>query len=50
MDGKALKFTKIPARAKFPIEVTVVAWQLGCAGDIILKTATSMERTFYIVK
>ncbi|KDN56226.1 hypothetical protein [Flavobacterium seoulense] len=41
-----LHFTKIPPRAKFPVKVTVVAWQYG----IVVKSqsATPVERSFYI--
>lgn len=50
MDGDVLKFTKIPARAKFPVKVTVVAWQFGRAAEPKLAAAQSVERTFSIVK
>lgn len=46
-DGK-LVFTKIPPRAKFPIKVTVVAWQYGKAG--IVRTAEPVERSFFITQ
>jgi hypothetical protein len=45
-----LKFTPIPPRAKFPVAVTVVAWQWGRSIDPKLKTAEPVERTFQIVK
>jgi hypothetical protein len=45
-----LKFTPIPPRAKFPVAVTVVAWQWGRSIDPKLKTAEPVERTFHIVK
>jgi hypothetical protein len=32
VDGDILTFTKIPPRAKFPVKVTVVAWQWGHDG------------------
>lgn len=41
-----LTINKIPPRAKFPIKVTVVAWQYGLKGTI--QTAESVERSFYI--
>ncbi|HEU5395542.1 MAG TPA: hypothetical protein VFV81_00145 [Verrucomicrobiae bacterium] len=34
VEGDLLKFTKIPPRAKFPLRVTVVAWQHGLPGKI----------------
>jgi len=45
-----LKFTKIPLLSKYPIKVTVVAWQYGkIAGDKI-KSAEPVEQSFYIIK
>ena len=48
VEGNILRFTPIPPRAKFPIKVTVVAWQYGIAGKI--QTAEPVERSFYIVR
>jgi hypothetical protein len=48
VDGSVLKFTKIPAHAKFPIKVTVIAWQYGRAIEPKLKTAEPVERQFLI--
>jgi hypothetical protein len=50
INGDELKLTKIPPRAKFPVKVTVVAWQLGRAAEPKLKTAEPVERTFSITK
>jgi len=50
MDGDTLRFTKIPPRSKFPLKVTVVAWQYGRAAEPKLKTAEPVEREFYIAK
>jgi hypothetical protein len=50
MDGDTLRFTKIPPRAKFPVQVTVVAWQLGTASEPKLKTAMPVVQTFNITK
>lgn len=50
VDGDVLKFTKIPSRAKFPVKVTVVAWQYGSAAEPKLKTAEPVEWTFYITQ
>lgn len=50
IDGDVLKFTKIPQRTKFPVRVTVVAWQLGRSAEPKLKTATPVERTFELLK
>jgi hypothetical protein len=49
VDGK-LVFTKIPPRAKFPVKVTIVAWQYGRATEPKVKTAEAVERSFYITK
>lgn len=44
-----LRLTAIPPRAKFPLKVTVVAWQYGRASEPRLKSAVPVERTFAIV-
>ena len=44
-DGKVV-FTPIPPRSKFPLKVTVVAWQYGFSGKV--QTAEPVERSFYI--
>ncbi|MCI1647216.1 MAG: hypothetical protein LKI39_13390 [Bacteroides sp.] len=41
-------FTPIPPRTKYPVKVTVVAWQYGIAGKV--QTAEPVERSFYITK
>jgi hypothetical protein len=46
--GNEIVLTKIPPRAKFPVKVTVVAWQYGIAGEI--QTAEAVERSFYVLK
>ncbi|MCR4030663.1 MULTISPECIES: hypothetical protein [Flavobacterium] len=43
-----LYFSKIPSKAKFPIKVTVVAWQYGNQTD--LQSATPIEHHFFIMK
>ena len=47
MDGNVLKFMPLPPRAKFPVKVTVVAWQYGRATEPKLKTAVPVERMCY---
>jgi hypothetical protein len=47
-DGGTLRLTKVPPRAKFPVKVTVVAWQYGRMNEPKLKSAAPVERTFYI--
>jgi len=46
VEGDTMKFKPIPLRSKFPVKVTVVAWQWGNAK---VKTAERVERTFQIV-
>lgn len=50
IEGNELKFTPIPPRAKFPVKVTVVAWQYGRSTEPKLQTAVPVERTFSIVE
>ncbi len=45
-----LIFTEIPAGAKFPVEVSVVAYQYGNAGKPQLQSANPVTRRFRIVK
>lgn len=47
IEGDTLRFTPIPPRAKFPVKVTVVAWQWG---NKSVNTAVPVERTFVISK
>ncbi|WP_206365321.1 hypothetical protein [Sphingobacterium corticibacterium] len=39
-------FTKFPPRTKFPVKVTVVAWQYGLKDSI--QSASPVERSFYV--
>jgi hypothetical protein len=48
IDGDVSKFMKIPPRAKFPVKVTVVAWQYGRSIEPKLKTAEPVTREFFI--
>ena len=48
IDGSVLKIQKIPTRTKFPVKVTVVAWQYGIINKI--QTAEPVERCFYITQ
>jgi hypothetical protein len=49
-DEGVMHFTAIPRRARFPIEVTVVAWQWGRSIEPKLQSATPIERRFLITK
>jgi hypothetical protein len=46
VNGDILIFKPIPPRAKFPVKVTVVAWQHGLPGQV--KSATPITREFLI--
>jgi hypothetical protein len=46
--GGKLVFTKIPPRSRFPIEVTVAAWQWGRSMEPKVNTADVVTRTFRI--
>lgn len=49
VDGDTLVFTGIPPRTRWPLRVTVVAWQWGRSGEHALKAAEPVERTFSIL-
>lgn len=46
--NEKLVMTKIPPRAKFPLKVTVVAWQYGRSEEPKVQSAEAVERSFYI--
>jgi hypothetical protein len=48
ISGNKLFFTQIPAKAKYPVKITVVAWQYGVAGKI--QSATPCEQSFFITQ
>jgi hypothetical protein len=50
LDGDTLKFTAIPPRTKFPVKVTVTAWQWGRSIEPKMKTAEPVARSFYLTK
>ncbi|MCX6236399.1 MAG: hypothetical protein NTY07_02390 [Bacteroidia bacterium] len=43
-----LIFTQIPPRSKFPVKVTVVAWQYGRSTEPKIKTAEPVVQSFYL--
>lgn len=45
-----LIFTDVPENSKFPLEVSVVAWQWGSNVEPKIKTARQVEQKFHIVK
>jgi hypothetical protein len=48
--GDTLQITAVPPRAKFPVKITVVAWQYGRSNEPKLKSAEPVERTCFITK
>jgi hypothetical protein len=48
--GDTLVFTKIPPRAKFPVRITVVAWQYGRSAEPKLQSAVPVARIFYLTR
>jgi hypothetical protein len=48
--GDKLTLTHIPLRAKYPVKVTVIAWQYGRSVEPKLKSALPVERIFYVMK
>jgi hypothetical protein len=46
--GNRLNFLKIPPRSRFPVKVTVVAWQYGNSNEPKLQTAAPVINTFWI--
>ncbi|EDM28737.1 hypothetical protein LNTAR_09209 [Lentisphaera araneosa HTCC2155] len=50
IQGDKLIFTEIPPKAKFPIEVEVVAWQWGTSKGEGVRRAKNVHKTFRILK
>lgn len=48
VEGDRLRITDIPVRAKWPVRITVVAWQYGIKGKV--RTAEPVEREFFLNK
>lgn len=48
--GDTLYFTPVPPRAKFPVKITVIAWQYGRMVEPKLETAEPVERTVHLAK
>lgn len=47
--GDALEFLPLPPRSRLPMNVKVVAWQLGRGGDDSVSAATPVEQTFRLL-
>jgi hypothetical protein len=41
--------TPVPPRTKFPLKITVVAWQFGRGTEPKLQAAEPVERTFHLL-
>lgn len=48
IDGNVLRINTIPLRARFPVKITVMAWQYGRSAEPKLKTAEPVTREFWI--
>ncbi len=48
VDGNQLTLARIPPRARFPVKVTVVAWQWTFGAEGRLQAANTFERSFFI--
>lgn len=48
--GNELHVTKIPPKTRFPVKVTIVAWQYGRTAIPKLQSARPITKTFYIKK
>lgn len=50
VEGDLLRLTRIPPKARFPVEVTVIAWQAGRPREPKLQAAEWVERRFRITR
>jgi hypothetical protein len=50
IEGNTLRLTKIPPRSRFPVKVTVVAWQYGRAAEPKVQSAEPVIQSFYLTK
>ena len=48
LPGSRLTFTKIPASSRYPVKVTVVAYQWGRTIAPLVQSAEPVEQTFWI--
>ncbi|MBS1564007.1 MAG: hypothetical protein JST39_06440 [Bacteroidetes bacterium] len=48
VDNNLLTLTAIPPRARFPLKITVLAWQYGRPGDAAVQSAKPVEQSFYV--
>ncbi len=50
IDGNRLVFTRLPPQSRYPVKLTVVAWQYGRSTEPTIRSAEPVARTFYIKK
>jgi hypothetical protein len=50
VNGNNLYFKRLPPRSKYPVKVTVVAWQYGRSEEPKIKTAEPVMQIFFITK
>ncbi|WP_315821576.1 hypothetical protein [Paraflavitalea speifideaquila] len=50
VEGNSLVFTPIPPKAKYPVLITVAAWQYGRMAAPRLQTANPVVRSFYLTR
>jgi hypothetical protein len=48
--GNTLIFTRIPVKSKYPVKVTVAAYQWGRTIEPLYQSAEPLKQTFYIIK
>lgn len=48
--GNTLRLRTVPPRAKFPLKVTLVAWQFGRGSDPKTQTAEPVESTLLLMR
>jgi hypothetical protein len=50
VEGSTLKLLPVPPRAKYPVKVTVVAWQFGTMSDPRIQSAEPVEKTILVTR
>ena len=48
--GNKLKIASVPPSARFPVKITVVAWQYGSVKNPQIQSAESVEQSFFLTK
>lgn len=50
VEGDTLRFTEVPIRSRYPVKVTVVAYQWGRMREPLWQSAAPVSREFYLVR